>query len=289
MHTAFKTLAATALLLAGLAITAAAQQKTATIGVSIPAATHGWTAGVIYHAERTKALLEKAYPGLKVLVKTSPSGAAQANALEDLTGQKQAAWRVDPERAGPGGALGDIGTHAFNLAEFVAGAEVTSVAADVHTFVAGRRLDDNAHILLRFAGGARGQLWCSQVAPGNDNGLRIRTYGEKGGLAWQQEQPNMLMFSPLGEPAHLISRNGPGCDPMVRAASRLPAGHPAGYVEAFAQLYADIAEQITARLEGRAPAPQSTQVPTVEHGLRGIRFIEAALRSSHHDGAWTQV
>jgi predicted dehydrogenase len=211
-----------------------------------------------------------------------------STALE-ATGQKQAAWRVDPERAGLGGALGDIGTHAFNLAEYVAGTEVTGVSADVQTFVAGRRLDDNAHILLRFAGRARGQLWCSQVAPGNDNGLRIRVYGEKGGLAWQQEQPNTLAFSPLGEPARLISRNGPGCDPIVRAASRLPAGHPEGYLEAFAQLYADIAEQVTARLEGRAPAPQSLQIPTVEHGLRGVRFIEAAIRSSQHDGAWTEV
>jgi predicted dehydrogenase len=207
----------------------------------------------------------------------------------EATGQKQAVWRVDPKRAGPGGALGDIGSHAFNLAEFVAGIEIASVSADVQTFVAGRRLDDNAHILLRFAGRARGLLWCSQVAPGNDNGLRIRVYGDKGGLSWQQEQPNTLTFSPLGEPPRLVGRNAAGTDAAVRAASRLPAGHPEGYLEAFAQLYADIAEQIAARLEGRRPDPLSLQVPTVEDGVRGVRFIEAAVHSSQHDSAWTQV
>jgi predicted dehydrogenase len=207
----------------------------------------------------------------------------------EATGQKQAAWRVDPERAGPAGAMGDIGTHAFNLAEFITGKEITDLSAELHTFVVGRLLDDNAHMLLRFQGGARGMLWCSQVAPGNDNGLRIRLYGEKGGLDWRQEQPNALVFSPLGEPARLIRRNGAGSDPVARAVSRLPAGHPEGYLEAFAQLYSDLAEQIAARLEGRQPHPHSLRVPTVEHGLRGVRFIEAAICSSQGHGIWTAI
>ena len=172
--------------------------------------------------------------------------------LED-TGQKQAGWRVDPARSGPAGCVGDIGTHAFNLAEFVTGDEIQSVAADLHTFVEGRRLDDDAHMLLRFRGGARGSLWCSQVAPGNENGLQIRVYGETGGLEWRQDNPNVLLHSPLGEPPRLIRRNGAGADEVSKAASRIPPGHPEGYLEGFAQLYRDVAEQLTARLEGREP------------------------------------
>jgi predicted dehydrogenase len=205
------------------------------------------------------------------------------------TGNKQAEWRTDPARSGPAGAVGDIGTHAFNLAEFITGDAVTSLSAELHTFVEGRRLDDNAHMLLRFASGARGMLWCSQVAAGQENGLRIRVYGEKGGLEWHQENPNLLMFAPLGEPPRLIRRNGAGADDVSRAASRIPGGHPEGYLEGFAQIYTDIAEQIAARLEGRDPNPLSLQAPTVEHGVRGVRFIDAAVRSSQRKAAWTEV
>jgi len=208
--------------------------------------------------------------------------------LED-TGLKQAEWRVDPARSGPAGCVGDIGTHAFNLAEFVTGDQVASVAADLHTFVEGRRLDDNAHMLLRFRGGARGMLWCSQVAPGQENGLQIRVYGETGGLEWRQDNPNVLTYTPLGGPSRLIRRNGPGTNIPSKAASRIPAGHPEGYLEAFAQLYREIADQVAARLEGREPDPLSLHVPTVDHGVRGVRFIEAALRSSGRKAAWTEV
>jgi predicted dehydrogenase len=208
--------------------------------------------------------------------------------LED-TGQKQAEWRVDPARSGPAGCVGDIGTHAFNLAEFVAGDAIEAVAAELHTFVGGRRLDDNAHMLLRFRGGARGMLWCSQVAPGQENGLQIRVYGERGGLEWRQDNPNVLTHSPLGEPPRLIRRNGAGTNEASKAASRIPAGHPEGYLEGFAVLYREIAEQIAARLEGREPDPLSLLVPTVEHGVRGVRFIEAALRSSARRAAWTEL
>lgn len=211
-----------------------------------------------------------------------------ATRLEE-SGQKQAEWRTDPARSGPAGSIGDIGSHAFNLAEFIANDEVEALAADAHVFVEGRRLDDNAHMLLRFRGGARGMLWCSQVAAGQENGLRIRLYGEKGGLEWQQENPNLLIHSPLGEPPRLIRRNGAGADPVANAASRIPAGHPEGYLEGFAQLYTDIAEQITARIEGREPAPFSTLVPTVADGVRGVRFIEAAVRSSARGARWLEL
>ena len=205
------------------------------------------------------------------------------------TGSKQAEWRTDPARSGPAGAVGDIGTHAFNLAEFITGDEVASLSAELHTFVEGRRLDDNAHMMLRFASGAKGMLWCSQVAAGLENGLRVRIYGEKAGLEWHQENPNYLTFSPLGEPPRAIRRNGYGADEVSRAASRVPGGHPEGYLEGFAQLYTDVAEQITARIENREPNPLSLQVPNVEHGVRGVRFIEAAVRSSQRKAAWVDL
>ncbi len=211
-----------------------------------------------------------------------------ATRLEE-TGSKQAEWRTDPARSGPAGSVGDIGTHAFNLAEFIVSDEVASLSAELHTFVEGRRLDDNAHMMLRFASGARGMLWCSQVAAGQENGLRIRVYGDRAGLEWHQENPNALLFSPLGEPPRIIRRNGYGANEVSRAASRIPAGHPEGYLEGFAQIYTDVAEQVAARVEGRAPDPLSLQVPTVEQGVRGVRFIEAAVRSSQQKATWTDL
>ena len=207
----------------------------------------------------------------------------------EATGHKQASWRTDPARSGGAGCTGDIGTHAFNLAEFVTGLRCTSVAADLTSFVPGRRLDDNANMLLRFGGGARGMLWSSQVAPGNENALRLRVYGETGGLDWSQEQPNHLLFSPFAEQPRLIRRAGSGAGPAAAHASRIPAGHPEGYLEGFAQLYRDTAEQISARLEGRAPDPASLLVPGLEDGLRGMHFIAAALASSQANAGWTAI
>ncbi len=204
-------------------------------------------------------------------------------------GQKQAEWRTDPDRSGATGSVGDIGTHAFNLAEFVTGLSVHSLAADLTSFVPGRRLDDNAHMLLRFASGARGALWSSQVAVGHENALRLRVYGANGGLEWAQEQPNLLQFTPFGEPPRLIRRAGAGASPVAAHASRIPSGHPEGYLEAFAQLYCDFAEQITARAEGRAPDPACLLVPGIDAGVRGMRFITAAVTSNAADAAWTPI
>jgi predicted dehydrogenase len=208
--------------------------------------------------------------------------------LED-TGQKQAAWRTDPERSGAAGSVGDIGTHAFNLAEFVTGLQVESLAAELTAFVPGRALDDNAHMLLRFAGGARGALWSSQIAPGNENGLRLRVYGSKGGLDWAQEQPNTLAFTPFSEPTRLIRRAGAGASPVAAHATRIPAGHPEGYLEGFAQIYRDFAEQITAREEGRDPDPACLLVPGIAAGVRGMQFITAAVASGKAGAAWTGI
>jgi predicted dehydrogenase len=207
----------------------------------------------------------------------------------EASGQKQAAWRVDPAQAGAGGSLGDIGTHAEHLARFISGLELDKVSADLTTFVPGRRLDDNAHILLRYVGGARGMLWSSQVAPGNENALRVRIYGSKAGLAFAQENPNQLWFTPLGEPPRLITRGGASAGAAAGHATRIPAGHPEGYLEGFAQIYRDVAEQLHARREQRAPDPLACLVPSVEDGARGMKFIEAVVESSRADGRWTDA
>ncbi|MCE8023335.1 Gfo/Idh/MocA family protein [Billgrantia aerodenitrificans] len=205
------------------------------------------------------------------------------------SGVKQAEWRTDPQRSGPAGCLGDIGTHAYHLARFVTGLELESLAADLHTFVEGRALDDNVHMMLRFKGGARGMLWSSQVSPGNENGLRLRVYGSRGGLEWSQEEPNRLLHSPLGEPSRILTRNGPGLGEAALAASRIPPGHPEGYLEAFAQLYADYAEQIRALQAGRKAHALSVSTPGVMDGVDGLRFITRALESSVSGGVWVNV
>jgi predicted dehydrogenase len=207
----------------------------------------------------------------------------------EATGQKQAEWRTDPARSGPGGCLGDIGTHAFNLASFVTGLACEEVAADVSTFVSGRRVPDSASVLLRFSQGARGMLWATQVAPGNDNNLRLRVYGETAGIEWRQEQPESLWFGRLGAPRQQIRRGGPGTTAAAARASRLPAGHPEGYLEAFAQLYSDLAEQIHAAKDGRKPDPESLLVPGIDQGVEEMRFVDAALESSRRNSAWARL
>ena len=208
----------------------------------------------------------------------------------ERTGHKQAAWRTDPELAGPGGAIGDIGTHAFNLAEFVAGTRVVELAADLSRFVPGRALDDNAQILLRFAGDARGMLWASQVAPGHANGLRLRVYGSRGALDWQQERPNELRFARLGQPIEIRTRGGPGlAGAGANYGGRLPAGHTEGYLEAFATLYAGAADAIGARLGWHDPPKNESLLPSVVEGARGVAFIEAAAASADRNSAWVQL
>ncbi|MFO1142788.1 MAG: Gfo/Idh/MocA family oxidoreductase [Amaricoccus sp.] len=201
------------------------------------------------------------------------------------TGQKQAGWRTDPARSGAGGSTGDIGTHAYNLASFVTGLKLESLAADLQSFVPGRRLDDNGHVLLRFEGGARGMLWCSQVATGKENGLRLRVYGEKGGLEWSQEDPNYLWYTPLGEPKRLLTRGGAGAGPEAARVTRVPGGHPEGYLEGFANIYTEAARAIQAKREGK-PVPKEVVYPTIEDGVAGVAFVEACVKSSGRNGAW---
>ncbi len=207
----------------------------------------------------------------------------------ESTGQKQAVWRTDPAQSGPAGSLGDIGTHAYNIACFVSGLHAEQVAADVSIFVPGRRLDDNVQVLLRYQDGVRGMLWASQVAVGNENNLRLRVYGEKAGLEWSQENPNYLRFSRYGKPPEMLTRMGPNATASAKHASRIPSGHPEGYLEAFAQLYSDLAEQIWARQAGRPAAKQSLLVPTVDDGVAGVQFISGVLESSRQNAAWVKL
>ncbi|MEM7376744.1 MAG: Gfo/Idh/MocA family oxidoreductase [Pseudomonadota bacterium] len=201
---------------------------------------------------------------------------------------KQALWRTDPNQSGAGGSTGDIGTHAFNLACFITGLEVESLAADIQAFVPGRRVDDNANVLLRFNGGARGMLWSSQVAPGNENALRIRIYGETGGLEWAQEDPNYLHYTPFGEPKRLITRNGAGAGDAAARVSRVPPGHPEGYLEGFANLYTEAAVAIEAARSGGAPGAEVTY-PSVQDGLKGVQFVSACVESSSQNAAWVSL
>jgi len=201
---------------------------------------------------------------------------------------KQAGWRTDPALAGPAGCLGDIGTHAYHLAAFVTGMTPAALSAELHTFVPGRRIDDHVQAMLRYANGARGMLWASQVASGAENALRLRVYGTKAGISFDQEQPNELWFTPLGGAAERLTRGRVSGASAIHA-TRVPPGHPEGYLEAFAQLYKDAALQIEALDEGRALPAESLLLTTVEDGVAGLRFIDAVLASSAADGQWREI
>lgn len=207
--------------------------------------------------------------------------------VEDA-GSKQADWRTDPARSGAGGCIGDIGTHAYNLADFIVGIPVVEMCAELTTFVEGRRLDDNAQILFRYANGARGALWSSQVAPGNENALKIRVYGTRGGIEWCQEQPNHLWVSPFGQPTQLVSRATGAAGPAAARVSRIPSGHPEGYLEGFATIYTEAAAAIRAARDGGDLDPDVIY-PTVDDGVKGVAFIEAAVESSRQGAVWVKL
>ena len=207
----------------------------------------------------------------------------------EASGQKQADWRTDPARAGLGGCIGDVGTHAYQLADFVTDIAVTEVLAELTAFVPGRRLDDNAHVLLRFANGARGSLWSSQVAPGNENNLRLRVYGAKGGLEWRQELPNQLYWTPFGQPTQMIARGTSAAGPDAARVTRIPSGHPEGYLEAFATVYSEIGHAIRSRRVKGPTLDKAVQFPTVIDGVKGVVFVESVVSSSAKGGKWVKV
>ena len=205
--------------------------------------------------------------------------------LAEEVHNKQADWRTDPARSGAGGCVGDIGTHAFNLASYVSGLRTAAVSADLDSFVAGRKVDDNVHVMLRFEGGAKGMLWASQVAVGNENALRLRVHGTKGGLEWAQENPNQMSFTRFGEPRQILTRAGAGANDAGLRHIRVPAGHPEGYLEGFATIYAEAAEIVRHARLGTTPPPE-VHVPGIDAGLDGMRFISVCIESSRKDAAW---
>ncbi|HVU09039.1 MAG TPA: Gfo/Idh/MocA family oxidoreductase [Verrucomicrobiae bacterium] len=201
----------------------------------------------------------------------------------EAAGQKQAAWRTDPKRAGASGCLGDIGTHAENLGRYITGLEIESLAAEFTTFIPGRRLEDDANLLLRYKGGARGILHCSQISCGEENNLNIRVYGTKGSLAWQQEYPNELKFISKGEPAKILRRGNNYLSAAAKKFTRLPAGHPEAFIEAFANIYLEAIAAIRAKIENKKGA---FDFPTVDDGVYGMAFLETAVKSAASNTAW---
>ncbi len=204
----------------------------------------------------------------------------------EAEGNKQAAWRTDPARAGAGGCIGDIGTHAASLLEFVTGEHIAALCADLSSVVPGRRLDDDANLLVRLDGGAKGTLVCSQVACGEENRLSIRLYGSKAGLEWHLQEPNTLLYKAAGLPVALLSTGHAYLSADARAAARLPPGHPEGYLEAFANIYRAFIADVRRRARGEAPLGD---YPGVQEGLRGLRFIAQAVASSQAGGVWRDL
>lgn len=210
-----------------------------------------------------------------------------ATKVED-SGSQQASWRTDPKRSGIAGAIGDIGTHAENLAEFITGLKITELCADLTTFVPGRLLDDDGNVLLRFDNGAKGVLHCSQISAGEENELNIRIYGEKGGLEWHQHEPNTLLVKRLNGPTE-IYRTGANHTYLTESAlahARTPGGHPEGYLESFANIYRNIASCIKAKANGEEPTSINLDFPTVSDGVRGMEFIKTVVESSKSDEKW---
>ena len=209
----------------------------------------------------------------------------------EASGQKQAAWRTDPKRSGAAGCIGDIGTHAENLAEYITGLQISELAADLTAFVKGRKLDDDGNVLLRFKGGAKGILHASQISVGEENNLNIRVYGEKGGLEWHQNEPNTLLLKWLDQPMQVYRTANGYLTPAALAAGRTPPAHPEGYLEAFANIYKNFASAVRARVEKRKLAKDdpACDYPKIEDGVRGMAFIEAVVASSKKNAVWTKL
>ncbi len=224
---------------------------------------------------------------IKVVQAEHASGWAAT--LLEKQGHTQAAWRMDPGLLGDASVLYDLGTHAHQLTRFITGLEVAEVAAELSQIVAGRAIKDNANLLLRFSNGARGSLWASMAAVGNEHGLRIRVYGDRGSLAWHQEDPCHLQYSPIDGPPQILAQGAAWLSPDADNWTRAGLGHPEGFFEAFANLYTEVADALLARAEGRPFAKAELGFPDATDGLQGVAFVEAAMRSYAADGSWTAV
>lgn len=250
------------------------------------ALTHNYTGNVMVKQARDLVREGKLGAIRKVIVEY-PQGWL-STALEK-TDQKQAAWRTDPKRSGAAGCIGDIGTHAENLVRYITGLEIDSLCADLTPFVKGRQLDDDANILLRFKGGAKGILHASQISVGEENALNIRIYGEKAGLEWKQEHPNQLVVKYPDKPTEIWGRgNGYLTSAAAKAATRIPAGHPEGYLEAFGNIYREVFRAIRAEVAGKAQ-PKDLDFPTIADGVEGMAFIETVVKSSQAGARWLKL
>ena len=249
------------------------------------ALTHNYTGyPMVRHA---RSLIQKGDLGsIRVIQAEYPQDWLTTKA-ED-SGLKQAEWRTDPKRSGGGGCIGDIGTHAFNLIRFITGLEVDELSADIHTFVKGRLLDDNAQIMLRFKGGAKGAIWSSQVAVGNENNLKIRVFGENGGLEWRQEDPNYLYYTKFGHPTQRVTRGSDSASEEANKVTRVPPGHPEGYLEGFANIYSDVCKSLFAQINNQNYDQSNDCYPTIYDGVEGMRFIETVLESSKNNSKWVR-
>ena len=208
--------------------------------------------------------------------------------LSEREGNAQAAWRTDPKRSGKAGAMGDIGTHAAHLAEYISGLKITKLCADLNIMVEGRALDDDGNVLLRFDNGAAGCLMASQVAAGEENALKIRIYGEKGSIEWVQHEPNTLLVKWLDKPTEIYRAGQPYLSDVAKHNCRTPGGHPEGYLEAFANIYRNFAQSLMAKMNGEEPTKEMLDYPRAEEGVRGMAFIDCVVASSQSDKKWTE-
>jgi predicted dehydrogenase len=262
---------------------ALALQKVVEASGLIFALTHNYTGYPM--VKQARQMVSKGEIGaIRKVVVEYPQGWLSTNL--EATNHKQAAWRTDPARSGAAGSMGDIGTHAENLAEYITGLKITEMCADISIFVEGRQLDDDGNVLLHFDNGAKGILHASQISAGEENNLNIRIYGEKGGLQWHQMEPNTLIVRWLDKPAQIYRTGGTNLYPEASAHTRIPAGHPEGYLEAFANIYRNFAMCVRARIEGTEPDPIYMDFPDVYDGVRGMRFIERVIESGKSNQKW---
>jgi len=248
--------------------------------------THTYTGYPMVKEARSRVLAGELGSIRKVLVEYPQGWLSQP---QDGAENKQAAWRLDPSKAGISSCMGDIGVHAFNLAEYISGLEVTALCADLHSFVAGRALDDDGSVLLRFGEQARGALTASQVCVGEENDLRIRIYGDRASLDWHQQQPNTLLLKYSDKPMQVLRAGSDSLSALAAANCRTPAGHPEGYLEAFANLYRNFASQVQAKLAGKPAAELALDLPGIKQGVRGMAFIEQVVAASHSDEKWHEL
>lgn len=261
------------------------QQKVAETGLLL-CLTHTYS-GYPMVKQAKQMVKENAFGKIRKVVVEYPQG--WLSKLSEREGNAQAAWRTDPKRSGKAGSMGDIGTHAAHLAEYITGLKITQLCADLNIMVPGRMLDDDGNVLLRFDNGAAGVLIASQIAAGEENNLRIKVYGEKGGIEWSQQEPNTLWVKWLDQPMQVLhagSNYGAHLSSFATHNARTPGGHPEGYLEAFGNIYRNFALTLAARIDGNVPSAEAMDFPSVEDGIRGMAFIDNVVASAGMDTKW---